>query len=221
MPTIDIEEQLYTYDNLPTARAKERAREWMRESEGLYFSDTVNMEPIETAARLLGITFDTYSVPMNAGGTMTKDKIYWTGFWSQGDGASYDARYEQDADPLVMLARVIQEFPTDTKLHDIARGLVALQKHYDGQLTAHVERDSRAHYCHKYTMHITSMGRNDDNDEENSEHEETLLELFRDFAQWIYDCFQAEYEAMTGDEAVIDALQANEYTFDEDGRFCH
>ena len=39
----------------------------------------------------------------------------------------------------------------------------------------------------------------------------------RDFAQWIYDGLEAEYEYRQSDEVIDEAMIANEYEFTEDG----
>ena len=39
----------------------------------------------------------------------------------------------------------------------------------------------------------------------------------RDFAQWIYDSLEKEYEYQMSDEFVTENIEANEYEFDEEG----
>ena len=47
---------------------------------------------------------------------------------------------------------------------------------------------------------------------------DTVTEALRDFADWIYRQLEAEYEWRMANEQVDDAITANEYTFDENGR---
>ena len=48
--------------------------------------------------------------------------------------------------------------------------------------------------------------------------EDVITEALRDLARWLYRQLEREYEYLTSDEAVDDAITANEYTFTEDGR---
>jgi hypothetical protein len=51
----------------------------------------------------------------------------------------------------------------------------------------------------------------DDVASEIQEHiETTLLQLFRDLADWLYKTLEDEYDHLTSDEAVVDTLEANE-----------
>ncbi len=48
--------------------------------------------------------------------------------------------------------------------------------------------------------------------------EEAVIEALRDLARWLYRQLEREYEYLTSDEAVDEAIIANEYTFTETGR---
>jgi hypothetical protein len=50
-----------------------------------------------------------------------------------------------------------------------------------------------------------------------SDAEKALLELFRDFADWIYKNLREEHEFMTSDPVIAEAFDANEVIFDADG----
>ncbi len=47
--------------------------------------------------------------------------------------------------------------------------------------------------------------------------EEMLIGAFRDLARWLYARLREEYAYLTSDEAVDEAIVANEYTFTEVG----
>ncbi len=48
--------------------------------------------------------------------------------------------------------------------------------------------------------------------------EDIVTEALRDLARWLYRQLEREYEYLTSDEAVDEAIAANEYTFTEAGR---
>jgi hypothetical protein len=48
--------------------------------------------------------------------------------------------------------------------------------------------------------------------------EEMVIEALRDLARWLYRHLEREYDYLTSDEAVDEAITANEYTFTEAGR---
>jgi hypothetical protein len=201
--------KLYHFDELSDA-AKERARQWWRDCENQDFDTSYMYETFETAAKLLGIEFDTRPIKLMGGGTRYEPKIWWSGFSSQGDGASFEGSYSYAKN----CSRVIRgEFPTDAKLHAIADSLTASQKANGYKLTAKITQ-SDSHYSHKYTMRADVYKGDNDADEETSD---TVLELMRDFAEWIYRSLEAEYEYRMGDENVDESIRINEYEFTEDG----
>lgn len=48
--------------------------------------------------------------------------------------------------------------------------------------------------------------------------EEMVIEALRDLTRWLYRHLEREYDYLTSDEAVDEAITANEYTFTEAGR---
>jgi hypothetical protein len=206
------EVKLYQYDELPTDAAKAKALDWMRESEAEFWE--ADFEAAETAAKLLGITFDTRPVKLMGGGTRYDSVIHYSGFGSQGDGASFRGRYEYARSSV---AKVASEFPTDTTLNRIARELAYLQKTRGYRISAKITQDGR--YSHSNTMHIEAYDRISGNEiEEDTETSDELLQLMRAFADWIYDGLREDYMWRLEDEQLIDTLTANEYEFREDGR---
>lgn len=47
--------------------------------------------------------------------------------------------------------------------------------------------------------------------------EDDVIQLMRDFADWIYEQLEKAYDYRTSDEAVEESIIANEYEFDENG----
>ena len=172
-----------------------------------------DFESAETAGRLLGITFDKRPVKLMGGATRYDSDIRYSGFYSQGDGLSFVGRYEYLADSEQAIA---SEFGTAEELGRIARDLDELQAGNDNRISARITaNDSR--YVHKYTMGAEVC----DSETGDTMHElvhDAVLDLMRDFAQWIYDDIRKDYQWRLTDEALDDALTANEYEFYEDGR---
>lgn len=200
---------LYTFDELSSA-AKDKAREWWRECEAQDFGGHGELnEPIETAAKLLGIRLRYHDVRLLNGKTRQEPNVYWT-LHVQGAGASFDGTYRHVAGSL---ARIKREFPTDAELHRIARGLGNVQARYGYKMTAVVTSDSREHFLNVdlATDSIKHQGITDADDE-------AIRELFRDFGLWIYKYIDAEYSYYMEDANVDDAILCNDYTFMADGK---
>jgi hypothetical protein len=107
------------------------------------------------------------------------------------------------------------EFPTETGLHTIADTLDALQNGYK-LLTGHrinaiiTQEDNR--YCHKYAMGIDSED-SETGEPVDLELETKILELMRDFAEWIYRSLQAEWDYRLSNESIEETIRINEYKF--------
>ena len=48
--------------------------------------------------------------------------------------------------------------------------------------------------------------------------EETIIEALRDLARWLYRRLESEFEYLTSEQAVDEAITANGYTFVENGK---
>ena len=137
----------------------------------------------------------------------------FSGFYSQGDGASFSADYLYKKG---CLKAVKQHAPNDTELNDIVEGIVSHQKDNDYLLSCEVSQ--RGNYYHSNTMHF-SWCKNDDScfDWKNDSVENELEQLFRCLADWYYSRLGSEYEHLTSFDAVAEMLEANEIRFLENG----
>lgn len=214
-----ISKEVFQYAEL-SDKAKAAARDWWREASAgdNYFSEPV-LEDAVTIAELFGLTIDTYSVPLVSGKTRQSPSIWWSGFCSQGDGASFDGfyRFAPNAETAVN-----SHASKDETLHRIARELDALQNKYGGRLSASIKH--RGHYCHSGCM-VVEAGLQDTDDESASAEitagdEKDLCDALRRFADWIYRQLEEAYNYEMSDEAVAEAIEANEYEFFSDGRRC-
>ena len=172
---------------------------------------------------------DFYEICKILGIELDKREPCFSGFWSQGDGASWAGVYRAQGLGYAGLAPLytydqapakMREHFGDEELHRIADELCLLARIY-GPVYARVGRSSY-HYVHEMTMQIDNWEfydeeREEDVPEEIAEHVEgTLLELFRDLAHWLYQSLEREHDYLTSEEAVIETLEANEIEEDED-----
>jgi hypothetical protein len=204
MPMI-VETEIFTFNEL-SDDAKENARQWYRQGH----LDDDWWEPVysdfEAICEILGIALKTTPVPLAGGGMRRKPCIYFRGFGSQGDGASFEVEcysYAKDS-----IARIMAYAPNDDKLHAIARRLADMQRRNFYRLYARAGQ--RGRYCHENTMHI-NVGRDDA--AMTADAEEAVCEALRDLARWLYGRLEREYDYLQSDEVVDESLIANAYTF--------
>ena len=208
MPEI-IETTVYQLNELSDA-AKDRARSWYREH-GL-FDDW--HEPVyddfQQICAILGVELKTTSVRLFGGGTAPKPRIYFSGFWSQGDGACFEATY---AYARAAAAKIRKHAPRDAELHAIVDALQASQHRNFYQLTADITH--RGRYYHEHSIDI-SVER--DGAAMTADAEGAVIDSLHDLARWLYRHLEREYEYQTSDAVIDEALLANAYTFTAEGR---
>lgn len=168
-------------------------------------------EAFAEAADLFGLDIRQTRKSLSGGGHRYDPTIFFSGFSSQGDGACFEGEYTYKRGALEATK---QAFPADSELLRIVRYLQTLQQRNFYQLTAAAKH--RGHYNHSGCMDITvdrADGKTLSDDDE-----ESLKQLMRDFADWIYSRLEKEYDYLTSDEAVAESLRANEVEFTEDGQ---
>jgi hypothetical protein len=199
---------VYEYGEL-SPKAQEAARDWFREALAgdSSFAESVYSDAVEVAD-VLGITIST-----------TRNKphgpaIFFSGFSSQGDGASFEGTYTYRPGAL----RAVKEhFPKDAKLHAIAQALEDVQKHNGKSLQAICK--VRGNYVHSGCMDVEVYDRQYIGADEWTPGAETeLTRALRRFADWIYSQLEAAYEDENSDEHVAETIEANGYTFTEKGK---
>lgn len=134
-------------------------------------------------------------------------QINFSGFWSQGDGASFTSKRVD-----------ILKFLTVHKAKGRFKAILkALKK---DEIDASVERIDHS-YSHEYTVRANIEFMTDDTDlkaQESYDFSVLLTETVRTLSRKIYKDLESEYEGLTSDEAVIDTIKANEYTFRSNGK---
>jgi hypothetical protein len=211
----EIEEQTeFTFDELDES-AKDKARDKVR-------YDNVNDEwwdfVYEDAVRmgaLIGINISKTDHHRKGRKSHQSIDISFSGFCSQGDGASFEGDYWFVPDALLK----VQAETSDEELLRIAQELLLLQlgRRMRGLEPFSATITTSGRYSHSGTMSVT-VEADDDQDvvKMNDEGlEDDVTQLMRDFADWIYKNLEAEHDYLTSDEC-IDQYLAEE-KFDADG----
>lgn len=141
----------------------------------------------------------------------TNAKIYFSGFWNQGDGASFDADIDND----LVVAHLV-EMGRLSKTE--AESILKLQDSFELK----IRRNSYAnHYSHKRTRYVNIEYWDMDNEEQETRVERFAeqVELLRlELSDDIYSALSEDYDYLTSDEMVYDTLKANNYYFESNGK---
>ena len=211
MPRI-VETIVYPIEELPET-AKESARAWYREACLDHEWYDFVFEDFETICQILGIALRTSPVKLMGGGTREKPHVFFAGFSSQGDGASFEGQYSHARGA----AKGIRAHaPQDTELHRIADALQEAQRRNFFQLRTTIRQ--RGNYCHEYGMAIEIERDSPTWQPPTDGAEDTVIEALRDLARWLYRQLRSEYEHQTSDAVVDEAIAINELTFTAEGR---
>lgn len=210
MPEI-VSTTVYRLEELSDA-ARESARDWYRQGAPHDDWHEFVFEDFEAICAIVGVDLGTYAIRLYGGGSRQAPRIWFSGFFSQGDGACFEGnyRYARGAS-----ARIRGHAPQDTELHRITDALTAIQRGNFYQLEASIRHCGR--YYHEYSMTI-DVERSAPTDQPLlGDAEEIVTEALRDLARWLYRQLEAEYDYQTADAQVDAAIVANEYSFTQDG----
>ncbi|HET6525038.1 antitoxin of toxin-antitoxin stability system [Sphingopyxis sp.] len=208
MPEI-IPITVYQFDELDDS-AKDKARRWYRQ--GAFDHDWYDFvfSDFEAICDILGVTLRTNPVSHVGGTKCEEPQIFFTGFASQGDGACFAGSYAYRSGS----SKAIRGYaPQDARLHRIADALRNIQRQHFYQLSADIRH--RGRYYHEYCMeiaverrgiHVVALA------------EDTIVEAMRDLARWLYRRLESEFEYLTSEPAIDEAVIANGYTFLENGK---
>ena len=138
--------------------------------------------------------------------------VEFSGFWSQGDGASFTGNfYLSDVTPEALK----QALPTEVELHQLVDELAELAESHP-EIQGKVTRLS-SRYSHSNTMIIGDWRSNNSYHNEETEAfatadaEASLLSIFRQLADWLYSRLHAEYDFQFADATVsrwVGAIEA-------------
>jgi NAD+--asparagine ADP-ribosyltransferase len=195
---------VFAFDELSES-AKKTAMQWYRESDTEGFWQEYVLEEAANAAELFGL--DIRMKRTNNG--EYRPSIYYSGFWSQGDGACFEGSYKYKKGALEAVKAYA---PKDVELHRIVKGLQDVQKKHLYKIAANIVHSGR--YMHEYSMAVDVFA---DTFADISEAETAITELMRYFARWIYKQIERAYEYENSDDVVSENIRANEYDFLESG----
>lgn len=210
------------FDEL-SEKAKQKAREDYTSGDypGDEWWDAVYEDAVRMG-KMLGITIDETKHKTSRGHEYTRHSIYFSGFCSQGDGACFEGSYEPEPDAIKKITE--ETGGTDEELLRIAQGLTALQitHRLRGLNPYRANIKSRGNDSHSGTIYIDVHV--DDVDDDNDltaysieDLENSLLELMRDFADWIHRQLDDENDYLHSDEYVDEQLSESDCMFDESG----
>lgn len=141
------------------------------------------------------------------------ENVYYSGFWSQGDGACFEGtmRYAKGC------AKAVKAYaPNDAKLHRIAQAWQELQMKNFYSLRATVKQSG--HYMHSgCTSFDCADSRNNYGYLYDSNIADEIEVIGRDFMDWIYKSLEKEYAYQTSEEVISELCEANGYVFDRHG----
>jgi hypothetical protein len=194
------EYKVYEFNEL-SALGKEQAIEKFRENNLDYKWWDCTYEDVKEIGALMGIEIS---------------NIYFSGFYSQGDGACFEGCYNHR---LGSTKDLIKYAPMNSEVHEMSRALSIIQKPYFYQLSAAVTHSGQ--YYHENCANISVMGEWEQGeygyDEAFKDTEIAITEVLRDFMKWIYKALESDYDYLQSDGAIKETLIANEYKFTEDG----
>lgn len=195
-----VEHEVFSFDEL-SKEAQQKAIE---------INHDINVEYWEWWCHV----YDQYTEKLEAYG-YNDVEMWFSGFWSQGDGACFDASVD--------LAKVIEKNKLKTKFRDVYR----LAK--DGLANASIIKNGYAtYYNHERTRYISldlELWHEDITKEkeeklwqQTNELENILEEHRLQFCIELYKDLQNEYEWRTEDANIAETLIINEYTFLPNGK---
>lgn len=216
-----IEVEVFKYAELSDS-AKQKARNWYIDGMDYEWWDSVYEMAIEDGKEK-GFYID---------------KIYFSGFYSQGDGASWIGQVDvrqwleencADSIGLSALCALIQEDVVDKHIK-----VVANTSHYYHESTMQVAElsDDAEGFEDSYRMELPSIFKGmtianlfdiiatDTNCtlKDVEVMTQAITESAKDYARNIYSQLREEYEYLCSEKMMLDHFDANDYFFDSDGR---
>ena len=180
-----------------SADAKENAVEKYRDT-GIdfgFYAECV-IEDAKEIAKILGIEIG---------------QIYYSGFCSQGDGACFTGRWDYKNGSI---SKIKGYAPLDEELHRIAK---ELQKASGKQFyKVGCSITCRGHYYNEASMRCNVMHKECPY-RDMSGIEDDITDALADFAAWIYNRLEKEWEYQNSEEAIVEAIICNEYEYNREG----
>jgi hypothetical protein len=189
----------YKFNELSES-AKERAIDEYRQCslDDEWYEGTV--EKWKESASLIGIDID---------------NIYFSGFYSQGDGACFTGSYQYKKGWKKSLEKATGGGELYKNLKNIGEQLQAEQKKHFYDISAVIEHTGR--YSHENSVTISVEPGEIRYSFCDNHTEENVADALRELMQDIYSSLREEYEYLTSDEYVGEVLIDSEHEFTENG----
>lgn len=153
--------------------------------------------------------------------------LHFSGFWSQGDGAGFNYKIRgENVEPFLRTSGLADHFPMMLKLAADPQGsLLSISSYrpsgrysHSNTVYAEIERELWEDNCDQHcAMTLGVMRINDAAAEaEMEEFEKAVNEHMRGLMDQLYERLGEEYEHLTSDEAVSDAILANDLLEEEE-----
>jgi hypothetical protein len=129
------------------------------------------------------------------------------------DGLYGPMRYNATNQEEFSVARLLirAEYPTDKELHRIADGLYEVQANNDWAIVAQVKSIGRDTHSRNTSIDVqldeTEGGWLFDDRELSDSDEEEVVQLLRDFMDWMSERLEAAHDDLTSDECVIERVR--------------
>lgn len=127
-------------------------------------------------------------------------ECYWSGFYSQGDGAGFTGRYSYAKNGV---KSVKEHAPMDTELHAIVDRLQVIVKSTFYKLNCTIYH--HGNYCHSLTMHFETYDCSDNQVDD-------FAEVCRDLADWYYGKLVNQNDYLNSDAYAKDELENTDFT---------
>ena len=140
--------------------------------------------------------------------------IYWSGFWSQGDGAMF----EYDGLDKSLLIEFVDQLKLSPMRKQWLKSQVIISG--NGKHSGHYYHENCCYHSINFEPNFQwSEAINFNNWIESfiEEFENFVIDKYKDLCKELYRSLEKEYEYQTSKEAIIETIQANDYEFTEDG----
>lgn len=215
--TETVTRTLFKFEEL-SDKAKEKARDWWRETENELFGHeypNFMTEDWVSVGEALGFTFKMHKVIPYGGEKFARyEPNIWWSMHTQGSGVCFEGSYQHKKGGAWKALK--KHAPQDEKLAEIAANLDNLQRLNTWGVGAKITAGDR-HYTHEHSVDI-ELVRVRAGSELPIKNEDEFKEAFRDLMRWMRDSLNAEYTHRMSDESVDESMDCNGYEFTEDGK---
>lgn len=143
----------------------------------------------------------------------TDADIRFSGFWSQGDGASFTGNYQYSKGSV---KKLIEYAPNENALIKAAKQLQEIQRKHFYKISGKIGRTSNF-YSHENTVSFSVDYDSVNTLQSVSVIESDITEIVRRISQEIYSKLEKEYDYLMSDSTIIEHITLNDYRFTIDG----